>query len=174
MDQEDSRARQSITLEQPISSNDRRIIGKATATEDYIATRVTCADELLAPGMPRMAIALQQDSASTGLSYRRTPNVADWTRDLGLGPILVHIDMDYFNNRYDGDSDWEIRDPGFNASSTEIRAKIDELASALCAPHIAPRIEDIVIAYSPGFFPAEYWQQANEQLERRLRAFYES
>ncbi len=29
-----------------------------------------------------------------------------WSNDLGPGPILVHIDMDYFNNRYDGDSDW--------------------------------------------------------------------
>lgn len=147
---------------------------KATGTEDYFATRVTRADELLAPGTPRLAIALGQGNAPTGLSFRRTPNVVDWTRDLGPGPILVHIDMDYFNNRYDGDSDWQTRDPGFNASDTEIGAKIDELAEALCASHIAPRVEDVVIAYSPGFFPAEYWQQANEQLERRLRAFYES
>lgn len=147
---------------------------KSERTENFVATRLTHPDELLAPGMPRLAVTLSVEGASTGLSYRRTPDVAEWVGDLGPGPILVHIDMDYFNNRYDGDSDWATRHPGFNASSAEIGAKIDELADALCASDIAPRIEDIVIAYSPGFFPAEYWQQANEQLERRLRAFYES
>jgi hypothetical protein len=147
---------------------------KSERTERFVVTPSTQVDELLAPGTPRLAIALNQHAAPTGLSYRRTPDVGEWSADLGSGPILIHIDMDYFNNRYDGDSDWANRDPRFNASSTEISAKIDELADTLCAPHIASRIEDIVIAYSPGFFPAEYWQQANEQLERRLRAFYES
>ena len=147
---------------------------KSMRTEDYVVTPHPHVDDLIAPGTPRLAVVTNPGKTETGISYRRTPDVVEWTRDFGDGPILVHIDMDYFNNRYDGDSDWRDRDAAFDASAQEIGAKIDELADALCAPSIASRIEDIVIAYSPGFFPAEHWQHANEQLERRLRAFYDT
>lgn len=146
---------------------------KAQATQDFCVKRTAEADSLLMPGAQRLGIALEQSGRPMGRSYRITPDVAEWTRDLGAGPILVHIDMDYFNNRYDGDSDWQNRHPAFDPSEAEIGAKIDELATALSAPGIAARIQDVVVAYSPGFFPAEYWQRTNEQLKRRLGFFYE-
>lgn len=146
---------------------------KARATQHFRVTRTAEDDSMLQPGAQRLAVALVPSEGREALSYRITPDVVEWTRDLGSGPILVHIDMDYFNNRYDGDSDWENRHPAFDPPQADIDAKIDELADVLSASKIASRIQDIVVAYSPGFFPAEYWQRANEQLKRRLGFFYE-
>ena len=42
--------------------------------------------------------------------------------------------------------------------------RVDELVEALAASKA--NIEDVSIAYSPGFFPAEFWQP----VDRRLRA----
>jgi hypothetical protein len=146
---------------------------KAPATQDFHFARTVEADSMLLPGAQRLAIVLEKASGRVGCSYRITPDMVEWTHGLGAGPILVHIDMDYFNNRYDGDSDWQNRHPIFDPPEAEINARIDELADALSAPGIASRIQDIVVAYSPGFFPAEYWQRADEQLKRRLGFFYE-
>lgn len=146
---------------------------KATRTDDFSVVPTTEADSLLQPGAERLAIRLEPAEIRGTRSYRIATDAVEWVHDLGAGPILVHIDMDYFNNRYDGDSDWHRRSPAFDPPQEAIDAKIDELATALSAPSIAARIQDIVVAYSPGFFPAEFWQRANDQLKRRLTSFYD-
>ena len=96
--------------------------------------------------------------------YRITPDLGDWLQGIGPGPILLHIDMDYFNNRYDGDSDWLDRRRKLDPSLASVLDKVDALADALHGARLASRLEDVVIAYSPGFFPSEYWQAADERL----------
>lgn len=46
---------------------------------------------------------------------------------------------------------------------------IDELFAALARSGMAPRIESVAVALSPGFFPAEFWQLLTEYLAARLR-----
>lgn len=121
-------------------------------------------DTLLHPGADRLAIALESCSANCEGTYFGTSNVRSWIRDIEGRPALVHIDMDYFNNRYDGDSDWRLREPRLDPDLDQMFLKVDELVGALADSKAL--IEDVTIAYSPGFFPAEYWQP----LDHRLRA----
>ena len=146
---------------------------KAKTTIDYRFQLTTENDTLLAPGQARPSIVLDRSPGIGPGTYRITPNVRDWLDGIGKGSILLHIDMDYFNNRYDGDSDWPSRPEVLDPTAEEVRGKIDEMTNALAACGVMDRIEDVVIAYSPGFFPAELWSEADARLARRLKSINE-
>jgi hypothetical protein len=142
---------------------------KTTATTDYRIYPGIKPDNLLRPGAPRPAVELRLQPNTTGPGYYRiTPDVNAWLDTMGNGPILLHIDMDYFNNRYDGDSDWPEHTGALNPPLETVLAKIDEVTNALLDSDAGPRIEDAVISYSPGFFPAEFWSAADARLRPRL------
>lgn len=138
---------------------------KAADTRDYQVKLIEEQDTLLDPSALRPAVDLVPVARETGSGrYRVTPDLGDWLQGIGTGPVLLHIDMDYFNNRYDGDSDWLDRRRELDPPLGSVLEKIDALANALHAAGLASRIEDVVIAYSPGFFPGEYWRAADERL----------
>lgn len=146
---------------------------KARSTKDFSIRRVLEPDTLIAPGRHRPAIGLESTPAGPGAGrYRVTPHVEAWLDGIGPGPILLHIDMDYFNNRYDGDSDWRGRTERLDPNPERICAMIDRMTAALDQYGVFERIEDVVIAYSPGFFPAELWPMADERLMANMRAHY--
>lgn len=143
---------------------------KAKLTSEYKFCPVTVPDTILAPQRTRPGVRLHAVPGALGPgTYRITPSVDAWLEALPEGPILLHVDMDYFNNRYDGDSDWlsrtDILDPPIEA----ICAKIDEIVEALDRTGALSRIEDVAIAFSPGFFPAEFWARADTRLANGLR-----
>lgn len=140
---------------------------KAPRTLDYRFHLDVSGDDLLEPGRPRPAIRL--DSTERGGdrgSYRMTPDVAVWLQGLHevRAPVLLHIDLDYFNNRYDGDSDWSEKTGGLDPPIKNVMAKVDELFDALIVTGVGRHVEDVVIAYSPGFFPVEFWAQTSERV----------
>lgn len=143
---------------------------KVTRTQDYLIRTSELPDTLLRPGAPRPAIDLIPSPVQVGSGfYRATCEHTAWLENLGPGPILLHIDMDYFNNRYDGDSHWRMRSSaGQDASEQEIQHQIAQLLAALRNSGASSRIEDVVISYSPGFFPAELWQDSDERLRTGL------
>lgn len=142
---------------------------KTRRTVDYAFRRTTVQDTLLHPNAPRPAIQLIETEGASGPgSYRLAVDVGDWLNEIGEGPILLHIDMDYFNNRYDGDSDWAERPERLDPSLSAILRRIDELTDALRTAKVLNRLEDIVIAFSPGFFPAEFWAVADARLRAGL------
>jgi hypothetical protein len=138
---------------------------RTNATIDYEICFTTEPDTLLRPGSFRPAIHLKATAAGI---YRITHCVADWLHGIADGPVLLHIDMDYFNNRYDGDGDWRGRRDKLDPELGDQLLKIDELVDAIKTAGIGPRIADIVIAFSPGFFPAEFWGETNERLRAGL------
>jgi hypothetical protein len=71
--------------------------------------------------------------------------------------VLLHIDLDYFNNRYDASPDWRTRDDRHDPDEAEIMASVDALFEALVATGAAEKVVNIAVAISPRFFPAEYW-----------------
>lgn len=147
---------------------------KANQTFDYKIQITTISDDFLEPGSSRPAITLKPITEEVGPGrYRMTPSTHDWLENTGSGPVLLHIDMDYFCNRFDGDSDWSTRKNSLNPDFNAIIAKIDEMVLALRKAGIGNRIEDVVIAYSPGFFPAEFWCPASNHLLPALKALYE-
>lgn len=138
---------------------------KSVETLDYRFDLLKQSDELLDLNARRPAIELVPIGRGTGPGrYRITPDVDDWLAEVGDGPVLLHIDMDYYNNRYDGDSDWPDRRRKLDPSLDVIIGKIDEMINALGRAGLASRLEDVVIAYSPGFFPGEFWRAADEHL----------
>ena len=52
-------------------------------------------------------------------------------------------------------------------------ARIRAVASALSERALLPRIVDGVVAYSPGFFPSEFWEEADATLRATLGELYE-
>lgn len=147
---------------------------KATRTLDHRIELTAEKDTLLEPEALRPAVRLVPHSGAMGRGcYRITPHVGAWLDDLGSGPILLHIDMDYFNNRYDGDSDWPTRANAHDHALEVVLSKIDELTAALQLSGIGSRIDDVVVAYSPGFFPAELWAAAEARLRPGLEQLHE-
>lgn len=121
-------------------------------------------DTLLRPGAKRPGVELAPLDPGANESYVGTSDVQRWAEGIEGRRALVHIDMDYFNNRYDGDSDWSARSPRLDPDLPAMLGKVDELVEALAASKA--RVQDVTLAYSPGFFPAEHW----ELVDQRLRA----
>lgn len=146
---------------------------KVTGTKDYRVELTTEADKLLEPGAERPAVRLQEGVEGTGpRRYRITDDPERWVEDVRPGPVLLHVDMDYFNNRYDGDGDWRERPDVLDPAVNEVLAEVDCVTATLRRAGVVPRIGDAVIAFSPGFFPAELWQPADRRLQERLEELY--
>lgn len=131
-------------------------------------------DRLLAPGEPRPSALVarpgepRQDDGTIVGSYTLTADLGEWVGDLpDRATLLLHVDCDYFNNRYDGDSDWRSRSRIHDPSEKQLCRSIAEFCEALRA--LNGRINDLTIALSPGFFPAEYWQGAVDALLQVVR-----
>lgn len=146
---------------------------RAPATVDYDLGLVTVSDTLITPGQVRPAISFKASPGAPGPGrLRLTPDLDAWLVDIGPGPILLHIDMDYFNNRYDGDSDWETRPDRLDPDLATICCRIDQMTEALIARSLIERLQDVVVAFSPGFFPAELWEEGDARLKAGLQTLY--
>jgi hypothetical protein len=145
---------------------------KATSTTDNTIIPVRLVDGLLSPGDERPGVELEPTDRPGPGRYRATPDLGDWLEDIGPGPILLHVDMDYFNNRYDGDGDWPDRRLRHDPPIEHVIGRIDEVTTAIRDAGLIERIGDAVVAFSPGFFPAEMWRPAEDRLRAGLRELY--
>ncbi|MGN7741525.1 hypothetical protein ACTJKT_16200 [Pseudomonas sp. 22526] len=140
---------------------------KCTRTIDSLVKLEVVADSLLDPSASRPAVSLEPDEGGAGRGrYRFTNDLEAWLEGVehSNAAILLHIDMDYFCNRYDGDSD-HIEHPGpLNSPLHSVLAQIDDLTQALHRHDLVDCLADIVIAFSPGFFPAEFWAESCDRL----------
>ncbi|WP_201765244.1 hypothetical protein [Phenylobacterium zucineum] len=145
---------------------------KAPSTAVFEIQRRLTPDDLIDLDAMRPAIQLVPDVHAGAGRYMLTPDVQDWLKDLAPGPVLLHIDMDYFNNRFDGDGDWAERPERLDPPAEAVIANIGSVADALQRDGLVSRIEDAVIAYSPGFFPSELWNAAEHALREHLGELY--
>jgi len=132
-------------------------------------------DGLLSPGAARPAVRLERgerplgNSCGPGGEYSATADAAVWVAGLPAGlPVLLHLDLDFLNNRYDGDSDWRLSPARLDPSAERVLARVDEVFDALEGAVPAERLELVHIAFSPGFFPAELWAPTYALLRERL------
>jgi hypothetical protein len=146
---------------------------KVTTTVDSYFLPALEEDDLLSPGASRPAIQLEPAPGAGPARYRATRDLGDWLEGVGPGPVLLHVDMDYFNNRYDGDCDWPDRHPRHDPALESVLAKVDEVVAAIRGADLVDRIEDAVVAFSPGFFPAEMWTTAEARLRAGLPELYD-
>lgn len=133
-------------------------------------------DTLLRPGelRPRIDVAdakahrTQSPGNNDSHSYRHTSSIPYCFSDLPECPVLLHIDMDYFNNRYNRDSDWNTHHSHHDPPLEQVLDEIDRLFHALTSYGIVNRVENVSVALSPGFFPSEYWQASLERMQLHL------
>ena len=130
-------------------------------------------DTLLQPGASRPSLGLETCDASLeefgSHRYVVTHSPEVWLSELPAWPVLLHIDMDYFNNRFDRDSDWrEAPIPRHDPDLPAMIRALDEMFDALDRTGVGARIESIAVALSPGFFPAEFWSPMISRLTTRL------
>lgn len=84
------------------------------------------------------------------------------------GDIFLHIDMDYFSNRFDGNSKWQEEptrhhEPSLKEQKDHIKLFFDNLEFF----SLQKRIVNTSIGLSPNFHPAEYWETTvSDTLER--------
>jgi hypothetical protein len=129
--------------------------------EQFLEARFA-ADTLLNPDARRLEIGLPAVSGQS--TYSRHHDPMTWAAAPEGHHVLLHIDMDYFNNRYDGDSDWMRRNRIHDPSPTKVRGLIDNMLQALSSSLGMERLDDIFIGVSPGFFPADLWASSLECL----------
>lgn len=141
--------------------------------ENYLIKKTLFCDEVLSDEKNRIKIELEPlgDGAvcSDIASYRVTPN-PDYVFE-GLpesAPILLHIDMDYFSNPFDGNSDWRDGNGRHNYSLGQQRDLIDKFILALSGASIIGRIKDVSVCISPSFYPAESWATVIPYLFEKL------
>ncbi|MDW8243038.1 MAG: hypothetical protein RMJ88_07480 [Thermogemmata sp.] len=154
------------------------IIGDKDNSEGHIL-RNTEPDTLLRPNKPRLsmkitptlpqAVRCQSDECSG--SYRVSSDYSYAFSDLPDCPVLLHIDMDYFNNRYDRDSEWSKRPRKHDPTLEQLLYEIDAMFNALTNSGISQRLTNVTVALSPGFFPSEFWRASMERLESHLLRF---
>lgn len=139
----------------------------------HVIRPVRVLDELLAPGLPRPGVEIRRvgeaspTGGETAHPYLVTDDLGDWLKDLPDGPVLVHVDMDYFNNRFNGDSDWVDDGPKYDPPLADVLGRIDEVFDALERGGVAERVVDFAVALSPGFFPADLWAPGISRIEMR-------
>lgn len=146
---------------------------KIDGTQDWAFRAALNRDDLLRPGVARPAIVLEEAQGTGPGRYRATSDLEAWLGDIGAGPVLLHVDMDYFNNRYDGDGDWTDRMRALDPPLETVLRRIDEVCAAMRDKGLVERIEDAAVAFSPGFFPAEMWEAADARLRENLASLYE-
>ena len=159
----------------------RHLCQSAALAEDgmeWLLIRETAEDTIIRPGHLRPGIRRgligpemppQAEEVVAG-RYRFTRTYERCLADLPSCPVLLHIDLDYFNNRYDRDSDWQDRPGKLDPSESAVLAQIDEFFAVLDRFNVARQVENVTVALSPGFFPAEYWSASVERVERHLAA----
>jgi hypothetical protein len=127
-------------------------------------------DTLIDPKALRPAIAIV-DTASTSatIRYTSTSDHAAWLRGVVDGPVLLHIDMDYFSNRYNGDSDAIGKPSPHDPTQEEVIEEIDRVFAALGETALSTRIVSCHVALSPGFFTGDLWEIGIRRIEHHIR-----
>lgn len=142
---------------------------RAAAHQAGGISRVTEADALRGPAYQRPAVAFEAAETGTGLAYLPTDQLAIFLADIPPEvPVLLHVDMDYFNNRFDGDSDWPQHETIHDPPPEQVLHQVREVFTAVLATIAPSQLADITVALSPGFFPAELWQPSIAEIETIL------
>lgn len=135
---------------------------------DYELIKANQSDDLLNPNALRPSVdwLLRSGNGTANCRYLRTSDWAAWIADLPPWPILLHVDMDFFNNRYNGDSAWEEAVERFDPPLAQITAQLERLGQIIGQPAVSPLLADIAVAFVPGFFPAEFWEPSYEVMRQ--------
>jgi hypothetical protein len=132
-------------------------------------------DTLLSPGDYRLGVTVQSDNNRNNRfchPYLVTDDLREWLHNIPPGPVLLHIDMDYFNNRFNGSSDWALSRSRHDPPIDKIVERIEAIFQALLDAEVSNRIVNITVSLSPGFFPADLWSSSIKALVLNTMRLY--
>jgi hypothetical protein len=140
----------------------RHLAFRSHPNTHYHIKKQTIPDGLLSKNDNRISIKLEptnEENLQKSSNYVVTPDIEEWLKDIPKDiPILLHIDMDYFNDRFDGNSSWKKENRRVHEVNVKDQLKqIEQIFIALKDKNIVERIVDTSIGISPGFYPAEFW-----------------
>lgn len=149
----------------------RHLTLRTSPYKTYALKKALQQDKILGGPLQRISVQCENTANGSFLSdsnYIATPSVEDWLSFIPESvPIFLHVDMDFFNNRFDGDSSWhegttERRVHDINLSRQ--KGLLKEIFVGLKRKSLEKRIVDVSICLSPSFFPAEYWEEMTNLL----------
>jgi hypothetical protein len=117
-------------------------------------------DPIIVPRQKRMSIKLLDDPPTDSSQYNkyfRTSDIKKITANIkDDSEVFLHIDMDFFNNRFNGSTDWKVNsnhDPDIYQQKSIIKSFCDAIAQS----GLINKIVHISIGLSPSFYPSEFW-----------------
>lgn len=146
----------------------RHINNSAESGDLCYVSRETCEYELI-PGKQFAGISLSAAKGpQSGSTYQSGPDPARVLDGIPGGWIIVHIDLDYFINDFNGAS----RGPDYipnEAVRTRACEKIKHFFGALNG--LKGRVDRWIIATSPGFCSAFHWEWLLTELKKEIELF---
>jgi len=131
--------------------------------------KVALEDLLLGISFPRISIQhekVERDSLLSDSNYIPTSDIDIWLSDIPADvPIFLHVDMDFFNNRFDGSSAWQEDGRGHDISIDEQLGLVKDIFRGIERRHLESRIVDLSLCFSPSFFPAEFWEPVSKLIQ---------
>ena len=119
----------------------------------------------LLPGRTFAAIRKRTRNGADCLgSYRGGPNAARVLADLPPGRVIVHIDLDYFINDFNGNIG--VEPPNIDEVREQALRRMDDFFRALKGT--GRPIERWIMATSPGFCAARHWEWLLDHLTVRI------
>jgi hypothetical protein len=151
------------------STQVRHLRASAVASERRFITPTLASAPPLASEGTRLALqeSCYTDNGQVSASqYLGTDSLEEWLEGIPEHcRVLLHIDLDYFNDRYAGARTTTHVEP----SLPSILRRVQQLTAELARTGVAARVEHTTIALSPGFCPSELWEPILHYLRRGLR-----
>lgn len=131
--------------------------------------RCTTTDTFFGKEERRISVILSDFSKGENYYYI-TPNPKSIVHQLSNEEnCILHIDMDYFNNRFNGSTSWSTENYHNNPSICEQKHRMDELCQSVKDIDAIIPINYVLIGVSPSFYPCEYWNCGLEYLINNLK-----
>lgn len=83
---------------------------------------------------------------------------------------ILHIDMDYFNNRYNASTDWKNNPRRLDTPFLQQKMLMDDLVDAVSRIHRRSQIIFLLLGISPSFYPVEFWEDGLTYLLTQLKS----
>lgn len=141
-------------------------IKKNLEYEEYGFTKDTFIDSIIHEKCERICI--KKDRAA----FNRYYAISDWKKIIKKikpeSTCILHIDMDYFNNRYNASTDWMNNNDRHDPSINEQKKEMDYLIEGIKKINEVTPIKYLLLGISPSFYPVEYWEEGINYLVSNL------
>lgn len=119
--------------------------------------KTTVFDSVLMDNAQRISI----DFSNQNINYNNYTLTSNWEyiiQNIKINiPCILHIDMDYFNNRYNASTSWKENANRHDPNFIEQKKSMDTLICAVERILKKVDINCVLIGISPSFYPVEYW-----------------